>query len=325
MPIFAGISHDSDMSWVKYLPKLLEGQEFDQVWVWLVHNRFSKSFWDWLRSISPKIIALVMESMSYTAPDQALHSDFAKRKANCLEQLENATQVLFVDEVDVAETNLKTPGKAFWWRSCIPERFIVDDVNLSSNSTTAFYGSIYSKREIWLRENALIGKFATPPAPEIAEGLDKRFDQLNYNLFARLQTKDMATHSLLAQHTNAWRALREQIYSCYIQDLKHWRANLNLPSFGSAYTGRVYESMACGIPVISWEIPNRDKTKALFEDGNEILLYRPEQPETLIRHIQYLAQDIEFAQKLATQALIKVKKQFSANVFVKEILDWIGD
>jgi glycosyltransferase involved in cell wall biosynthesis len=105
--------------------------------------------------------------------------------------------------------------------------------------------------------------------------------------------------------------------------MKEGCAIVNLPSFVKAYAGRVIEGMATGVPVISWEIPERPRTKSLFENGKEIMLYAQNDPSQLAEHIKKIQSDKKFSKNIVINARNKLKKFHTAEHRAKEILHWI--
>ncbi len=75
------------------------------------------------------------------------------------------------------------------------------------------------------------------------------------------------------QYLQALRNIRLQAFSVYLDSMAEGSAVINFPSFGKIYTGRVYEGMAAGRPVITVQLEDRPLLESLFEDGKDILLY----------------------------------------------------
>jgi tetratricopeptide (TPR) repeat protein len=95
-----------------------------------------------------------------------------------------------------------------------------------------------------------------------------------------------------------------------------------LPSIFKSYAGRVVESMAAGRPVISWK-PPRKRTQALFTPGKEILWFDRDKPEQLAEQIRWLQANSEQAKEIAENAQRKVLRYHTAEIRVRQILDWI--
>jgi tetratricopeptide (TPR) repeat protein len=98
---------------------------------------------------------------------------------------------------------------------------------------------------------------------------------------------------------------------------------VNLPSIFKCYAGRVVESMAAGRPVISWD-PPRARTRALFAPGQEIELFDREDARGLAQAILRLQENPEAAQQMAESARAKVLRHHTAEVRMRQVLDWLA-
>ena len=70
-------------------------------------------------------------------------------------------------------------------------------------------------------------------------------------------------------------------------------------------------------------MPERPQNRALFEDGQEILLYKKGEPEMLEAHIIRLRSDPEFGQLIASNARKKVWCYHTVEKRAQQILNWI--
>ena len=122
-------------------------------------------------------------------------------------------------------------------------------------------------------------------------------------------------------YLNAVRRIRKRSYVRWLRGLQSGVAVVNLPHFVKSYTPRVIEGMAAGRPVLSWEIPNRPRSKAMFEDGQEILLFNT--PDELADHIQRLQSDAVLAQTITENARRRIRQFHTTDKRVRQILDWI--
>ena len=55
----------STEAWLAHARQAVEGQRFDQVWVWLVHTPLDQKILEWLRGLAPVRVGVVMESLAY--------------------------------------------------------------------------------------------------------------------------------------------------------------------------------------------------------------------------------------------------------------------
>lgn len=97
-------------------------------------------------------------------------------------------------------------------------------------------------------------------------------------------------------------------------------AVVNLPSFFKGYAGRVIEGMAAGCPVISWRIPDRPQTEALFKDNEEILLYNKEEPEDLARQIRHIQTETGLASRLNANSRQKIMHNHTIERRIEQII-----
>jgi spore maturation protein CgeB len=96
---------------------------------------------------------------------------------------------------------------------------------------------------------------------------------------------------------------------------------VNLPQFGWGYSGRVFETMAAGVPAIAHRIPNRPRAAELFEENREILLYST--PAELAEQIRRLQTDRHFRRELTSRARRTTLDHHTTGHRVAQCLDWI--
>lgn len=83
----------------------------------------------------------------------------------------------------------------------------------------------------------------------------------------------------LRQYVDALQNVREAEFRDWLNGLSDWAAIVNLPGLTHCFGGRVFEAIAAGRPVISWEVPGRPKTNALFQNNHEIVLFSAIHPK----------------------------------------------
>lgn len=110
LPAWGEVPSASAKSWLSRAKGLLAGQEFDQVWVTLVHSPFEEEFLSWLKTVAPVRIGLVMESLNYTEQECQLHPPFRERRAFVEGQVQALTHVLTVDERDAEQLGDEAEG-----------------------------------------------------------------------------------------------------------------------------------------------------------------------------------------------------------------------
>ena len=322
LPAIFEATSDSSQSWLSHARTLLAGQTFDQVWVWLVHNNYDASFWAWLDELAPVKVGWLGESLEYHPSEINIIPHLAERRQIVTEQIKHMTHILAVDEYDADYVNSNNLAQAIWLPMAVPERTIFENFQPPQNNSAVFYGSVYGERRTWLKSPAMASLLTTPSPPENRTDLPARFDQLNLACMEYLAAGH-GTWPALVEYVANLREIRRSCFDIWIDDLKKWLAVVNLPSFGKVYTSRVVETMAAGRPVISWEVPERPQNRALFEDGQEILLYKKEEPEMLEAHIIRLQTDPEFGQLIASNARKKVWCYHTVEKRAQQILNWI--
>ncbi len=233
------------------------------------------------------------------------------------------THILAVDEQDAAFFNAASRPPALFWPSSIPGRFIVPTIEEPNKREAAFYGEVYGERASWVKHAELQKLMVHPPAAEVGTDLPQRFDVLHAAMLRRLAGGWQPSASDLAGYIREWRMLRETIFANWLSKLKPWTAIVNLPSLLQAYPGRVVEAMAAGRPVVSWAIPHRPLTGALFQNGCQILLFPKEDPRILAGHLRLLREDKSFARAIAVAAREELLRFHTAEYRFGEILKWI--
>jgi len=119
----------------------------------------------------------------------------------------------------------------------------------------------------------------------------QQFDVIQSTVRARLLQHPPVVEQDLGRYVEALRTVREAEFREWLNGLSSWGAIINLPGLTRCFGGRVFEAMAAGRPVISWKIPDRPKTNALFQDDCEIVLFSDHSPESLAERIEYVLSD----------------------------------
>jgi 2-polyprenyl-3-methyl-5-hydroxy-6-metoxy-1,4-benzoquinol methylase len=323
LPAFAGVPPGAQGSWLASARSLFAGLRFDQVWLWLVHIAYDPDFMDFISELAPVRVGWLGESLNYLPEEYAQHPHLIQRRAAVEAQVRRMTHVLAVDEADADYINRNGLSRALWIPMAVPRRYIGDSMASAHRPRAAFYGSIYGERRNWLRRGCADQVLELPPPPENATPFPGQFDELNRHCFQFLSSGAPVSADHLTAYVEGLRVIRRGCFDAWMQDLRQRLAVVNLPSFGKVYTSRVVESMAAGCPVVSWEIPDRPRNRALFEDGQEILLFPKDQPEVLSEHVRRLARDAGTSQAIAARARQKVIQFHTWENRGRQILDWI--
>ncbi len=115
LPALSDIPDSSPVSWLHHAKDLLAGQRFDQVWVWLVHNRYSDEFLEWIAELAPVRVGLIMESLEYSEEDCRRWPHLRDRAVFVRDQVRHMTHVLAADERDADVFNQSGMVQALFW------------------------------------------------------------------------------------------------------------------------------------------------------------------------------------------------------------------
>jgi radical SAM superfamily enzyme YgiQ (UPF0313 family)/SAM-dependent methyltransferase len=323
IPAMHGAQAASPASLLRRIRDLCAGRRFDQAWIELVHSPLDEELLSFLATLAPVRVGILGESLRYRpeAYEEAPH--LRERSAAVEGRLRYMTHALVGDERDAQSPDLRKLVKPLWWVSAVPERFIRGLAGPPAVDSATFHGALYGDRSRWL-EHPSLTKLLTRPSPlEDATPYPGLFDDLNAAMTHALRGGAAVSGELLEAYMEPLRRIRRECFSLWLDGLRDGIAVVNLPTFVSAYAGRVLEGMAAGRPVISWEIPDRPRNRALFEDGEEILLFPEDGPGILADHIARLRSDPALAEKIASNARRKLFRFHTMEKRVRQILDWI--
>lgn len=324
LPALWGHPSSAPGSWLSRARTLLAGQQFDQIWVTLVHGRYEDDFLDWLRTLAPIRIGFVLESLEYTPAECQAHPPYKYRRGYVEHQIRAMTHVLTWDEYDAERLNAEGLAQALWWPGCVPARVITPPSGDGAKLPARFCGAPYGERAAFLEREDLRQLLVRSPAPEDATPLPQNFDKLQESATRMLLAPAPVTNQNLESYLSALRKLRREVFDHWMAALPKACAQVNLPSLVKAYGVRVVEAMAAGCPMISWDIPNRPRNSNLFRDGEEILLFRRDQPAQLAAHIRRLQQEPDWARQIAVRAQAKIAAFHSIEKRIRQVLDWVA-
>jgi predicted SAM-dependent methyltransferase len=330
VPALFGTTPSDAHSWLRYAPRLFAGERFDQVWMEVVHSAYDSAFLEWVRAVAPVRIGFVWESCELDPRESTNNPAGASRRRHNLEcNLPSMTHVVAVDErdVDAFQTQGSVRAKWLWDAGIVPRRYVSDAPAVATSDKGLFHGALYGDRKAWLSHPDLRDCLVRPEASaEWSTPLPRLFDDLHAGVLGRLCKEGPdGAKALLAEYLGVLRKIRRKAFSLWLGELKGGLAVVNLPQFGQAYASRVLEGMATGRPVVTWEIPDRPKTRALFVDGEEILLYPKDDPPALAACLKRLRDDPGLADRLARNALRKVGERHTTEQLVEEVAEWARD
>ena len=311
--------------WLPRARTLLRGKRFDQVWLEILHTRFpDDDFLAWVAELAPVRIGYVQESLEYSAEEcaqwpaleQWTHwKDTVENRLSCL------THILTGDERDARSLSARIP--ALWWPQAVPERYVADAVPPVSDPTVVFVGSIYGERAALWNRPELEGRVVVRRSGEHYSRSPACFDMLHRVARVLAHPLVPAPRFFYAVYLTLLRRLRERHFRLWLATLRSGCAVLNPPQFFKCYAGRVVEGMATGRPVLAATIPRRPLARKLFTDGEEILLFRPDDQAQFADHVNRLVADRAFTTRIAEQALDCVRRHHTIEKRVGQILAWV--
>ena len=321
LPLIADPPYSS-AAWLAHMKRIIKGQRFDQVWVWLVHAPLDDAILNWLSELAPVRVGIIMESLQYSEDDYVWAPHLRARQGFVEQQVRALTHVLVPDECDVERTAARTGVPALWWPPMVPERFISTPSNPAAHRVGVFHGVPYGPREQWIHHPALKSclSFARPSAPTVFQQL---FDRLQQSAIQRLSTSAGMPAGELTHYTTMWQEVREGEFREWMAQLPQWAAIVNLPSLAKFFGGRVFEGIAAGRPVVSYSVPGHPMNNSLFVEGEEILYFSPSRPDSLAEVLDRLLADATFAARLASNAQHKLRAYHTSERRLAETLAWI--
>jgi|GEM_PF-786031 len=319
---------DKGTQWAKWFDIIqarVQGKSFDQVWFEVTHSKFPPHFLELIHSLAPVRLGFVFESMENTAQGIAWNPAGAEaRNDNLAANLKHTTHLVVVDEADLIRFNHEGVKPAFWWASGhIPGRLFAKAPMPATKAPAVFHGTLYGERTKWLTHPDLTGLLKHGTSQENATQFPAQWDRLSQKLHTALIEKEPINEAIFFSYVDFIRNARRTTYPLWLKSLIDGVAVVNLPQFAYAYASRVTQGMAAGRPVISFEIRDRPRTRALYENGQEILLYSSDQPAELAEHIQHIQREPAFGQMLARNALAKMRRFHTEEKFVADIIKWI--
>jgi GT2 family glycosyltransferase/SAM-dependent methyltransferase/Flp pilus assembly protein TadD len=325
IPAIAEHPCSSPASWLYHAKTLLSGQRFDQVWVWLVHTPLDEATMEWVSTLAPVRVGVLMESLRYDAEDYVWAPQLKSRRGVLDVQMPYLTHVLAPDEQDAEEINAIGKVRVLWWPAMVPERFVVPSSAAPVQRNAVFHGTPYGRRQNWMAHPLLQQRLQCARADQPPTTNQQLFDQLQGMVAQYLQSGRPVLPQLLLEHAESLQKVRAAEFSEWMRQLQQWPAIVNLPSLAKFYGGRVMEGMAIGRPVISWQVPNHPRNLALFEPDKEILLFNPDDPAVLAEQIDRLRHDPKYAASVARNGQDRVRQYHTAERRLKETLCWLRE
>ena len=323
LPAIGGVPSDHLGSWLRHAKLFTQGDNYDQAWIWITHNDYDSEFMGWLESIAPVRVGVIMESLEHSSDEEAHFLNLSSQREKVLGHLKHCTHALTFDEQDAETLSNDLPLQTLWCPPVVGWRDVCGNIQLPKPNPACFQGSLYNQeRQDFLQHPSLHRLLHMPEPMESTTTLPAQFDKIQENSINILLKKDKPPMEWLEEYLTLLRCNRRKLNDLWQKGLRKSYAQVNLPSVFKSYAGRVVESMAAGRPVISWK-PPRERTRALFIPGKEILWFDRDKPEQLAEQIRWLQANPKLAKEIAENARRKVLRYHTAEIRVRQILDWI--
>jgi hypothetical protein len=315
-----------------WAPAIVADRKFDQVWIndvnhsigrrpqWEAPVRLTEEDFQWLSTLAPVRVGIVMETLHYDPEDYAEIPEF-KSRVPLLQQtvLPYVTHFAVVDENDVR--HIENMGAQAVWNPChVPARFFRrSDVDISRPAV--FIGSAYARRAKYLQNDRLKGLLEFRASAEHQTQLPAMFDQLHNVLRPELMSKPYVAADY-ETYVGTSQAVRAKLFDLFLDGLWGGMATVNLPSFVKTYAGRVVESMSIGQPVVSWRIPGHPMTARLFREDETILFFEKDDPEHLAHQLARLRNESGLGRRLGAQSLKNAKAHHTSEHRAAQLVRW---
>lgn len=320
-------------SWFPAAKELLDGRQFDQVWINDIAHAFreggcggypmKEQDLEWLAKLAPIRIGFVNETLQYSAEEYDANEGLRQLQEALGRTAKYVTHILAVDENDVDYLHTLSPAPVMWMVPCMPQAFIGAADTPPAIRKGLFIGMPYGERADWLQMPELQGILARHESPDNRSIIPERFDELHASIRGSVSGDLSGRAIAYASYLWELRKLRELSFRMYLEGLREGAAVVHLPSYCKVYNSRVYEGMAAGRPVITSRGGGRPRLDNLFEDGRDLLIYPADDPQALARHIRSILDDPEYARAIALRARDKLLRYHTAEARIRDILGWI--
>ncbi|WP_267423514.1 hypothetical protein [Methylobacterium sp. GC_Met_2] len=308
--------------WVDARDTIIGNKTFDQVWVWVTHSHYKPGFNEWLKSIAPVRVGVLMESLTYSAEEIAEIPALADRKARVFRELAEFTHVISGDHADVAmiESELGLPTK--YYMPMLPERLFLD-APPPEGSKALFLGTIYGKRASFLNSCGPAPELALAEPPERQTDLPQRFDDISRQYKDRMEKSGACAEQTVEYVTEIW-SLRLEVQKLMIAMYRQGYAGVALPAFYKGVTGRIIDIIAASTPAL---LPKADPVHERLAgdplDEENVFYYDPDTAGDLNRQALRIRNDREAAAQKVRNASTALRTFISAEVQIRSILLWV--
>jgi glycosyltransferase involved in cell wall biosynthesis len=301
--------------WLPRLREICRGQRFDQVWIEIVHQEaLDDELLSFVAERAPVRVGIVLESIGAAPPQHRA------RRRHVEHRLKFLTHVLTVDELDAAEIERAGDVRACWWPQAVPRRFLAARPPAASPGPAVFRGSLYGDRIAMTQDTRLADLLLVRGPLEEGTPDPRIFERLQMTARTWATRRLPRPRTAAALHLFTLRRLRQRIFRRWLRALSGDAAVVNLPHAVGAYPGRVVEAMAVGRPVVAWDVPDRPRNRALFQDGAGILLFSG--TESLAEVLRRLREDPALAAAVAANGWREVARAHTAEHRTRQVLEW---
>lgn len=311
--------------WFSLAQRICSKKKFDQVWINdLVHlDDVDEEFMEWVSGLASVRLGFVIESLKYTPEEYSAFPGLKAREQGIKMRLKYVTHVVTSDEMDADELNGGGKLLAIWAPAAVPKSYFFQRNKWEPNSPAAFCGTLYGDRRDWLNLPALKPLLIHPSSPDDTTPYPLFFDLLSISTRHCFNKTMFSGKCIMPIYLYLLRRIRRRLFIRWLKHFQDFSATINLPTLCKFYPGRVAEAMTVGCPVISWRVPNRPRTEALFIEDKEILFFDKDDPEQLVRQIKRIKTEPGLANHLIEDAQQKMLCLHTVERRIQEILNWI--
>lgn len=293
------------------------------MWFELVHSPWSDDDLSWMSSVAPVRLGYTPESLTYEDADVALVPCLGHRFEHVRRRTGVATHLSVVDESDVELVASSIGKPVLWTPFSAPRDICCAPAGPPSVHSIAFSGPIYAKRQHWLSESAAT-EWCVPNEPPRADtDVSIRFARIQQEI-QTLARPDSFEETAVQACMGRLKQLRREAHVAWVEYLHCSPLVVNLPHYVRAWNARVYEGLAAGRPVVTWEIPGRPRNAELFQDGRDLVLYR-QSPADLRRAVSGLLADPAAAHQIAEQGQRTLLDWHTCEHRAAQIFSWLAD
>ena len=302
--------------WGKYLHQIVMGQEFDQIWFEVLHSKMSVETLEFIASLAPVRVGLMLESLTILPEDYAIDPDGTKnREDNLKMKLPYLTHVVVADQRDLVYFKIPATFEV----PSVPENII--DPNLNKKAMDSDKIIFHGENNRWtnlLGDRALVNPQA---GLERIGQVPLQYENMTRATFDNMKGKEAIPIGYYKKFYDNWINIRKAMYSIQMNML--WGIEgygfLNPPNRNNMVPSSVIEAMAAGKVVFSSRMYNG--ADFLFTNGKDILLY--ESFEHLLDLINLLSEDDK--KDIARNAVNTVLESHTTEKQVERILKFVEE